>query len=217
MKMVNPTPDDVRRALRGPRPGLAAQMRLAPRPRPGGYIPAQDRQPKQGGVLILVYPCDGELCLVLTRRTETVANHKGQISFPGGAQEADETLQQTALREASEELAVPPETLEVLGALTPLYIPPSNYCITPTVALAAARPNFRADPTEVVEVLEVPLRLLLDSQTMGEEEWEVRGIPARVPFYRLGPHKVWGATAMVLAEFLAMLSQAADEGRKTDD
>jgi len=217
MNRTNPTPDDIRRALRGPRPGLAAQRRMAPRPRPGGYIPALDRQPKQGGVLILVYPCDGELCLVLTRRTETVANHKGQISFPGGAQEDDETLQQTALREASEELAVPPETLEVLGALTPLYIPPSNYCITPTVALAAARPTFRADPTEVVEVLEVPLRLLLDSQTVGEEEWEVRGIPARVPFYRVGLHKVWGATAMVLAEFLAMLDQATDEGRKTDD
>ncbi|MBM3134579.1 MAG: CoA pyrophosphatase [Chloroflexi bacterium] len=209
------TPDDVRRALRGPRPGLAAQMRMAPRPRPGGYIPAPDRPPKQGGVLLLVYPCDGELCLVLTRRTETVANHKGQISFPGGAQEEGETLQQAALREASEELAVPPATLEVLGALTPLYIPPSNYCITPTVALAAARPAFHADPTEVVEVLEVPLRLLLDSQTTGEEEWEVRGIPARVPFYRLGPHKVWGATAMVLAELLAMLAQVQDQAAQT--
>lgn len=198
--------DYIKAALAGPRPGLVAQIRLAPRPRPGGNVVPPGCTPRAGAVLLLLYPRDGALHIVLTRRTDTVLNHKGQISFPGGAREGDEPLVYTALRETQEELGIDPATLEVLGELTPAYVGVSNFLITPFVAAAPTRPEFHPDPGEVAEVLEVPLALLMDEAAVEEEEWDLRGILARVPFFRVGPHKVWGATAMVLAEFIAILT-----------
>jgi len=142
---------------------------------------------------------------VLTRRTETVQTHKGQISLPGGAREGDETLIATALREAHEELNVTPDGLEVLGTLTPLYVGVSGYLITPVVGIAPQRPPFRPDPLEVVEIIEPPLSILLDPGARREEDWEIRGQPVHVPFFAVGPHKVWGATAMILSEFADLL------------
>jgi len=195
----------IRQALRHPLPGQAAQMRMSTRPRFGLEARPPGHQPRQGGVLILLYPKDGRLHFPLTRRTEKVEEHKGQISLPGGAREGDEPLAWTALRETCEELGVDPQSVEVLGALTPLYIFPSDYCITPYVAARPDRPTFVPDPVEVAEVLEVPLATLLDPTIRREEEWVLHGIATRVPFYQIGEHKVWGATAMVLSEFAAVL------------
>jgi 8-oxo-dGTP pyrophosphatase MutT (NUDIX family) len=173
--------------------------------------PASPEPPLDGAhgrvaaVLILVYPIASVLHLVLTRRTETVQNHKGQISLPGGAHEGQESLEETALREAREELAIATGGLELLGRLTPLYVGVSDYTITPVVAMTARRPRFRPDPVEVVEAIEVPLSILLDPAARRQEDWEIRGVHARVPFFAIGPHKVWGATAMILAEFAALL------------
>jgi 8-oxo-dGTP pyrophosphatase MutT (NUDIX family) len=133
-------------------------------------------------------------------------DHKGQISLPGGAREGDEPLEWTALRETYEELGVDPQSVEVLGVLTPLYIFPSDYCIIPYVAARPDRPTFVPDPVEVAEVLEVLLLTLLDPTIRREEEWVLHGTITRVPFYQIGEHKVWGATAMVLSEFAAVLS-----------
>ena len=202
-----PTLDDITQALQLPRPGLRAQVRMAPRYRTvRDLLPSH--QPKEGGVLILLYPKKGRLHVPLTRRTETVADHKGQISLPGGAHEAgDGSLEWTALRETQEELGVAPQSLEVLGALTPLYIPPSGYRIHPYVASCPERPLFRPDPVEVAELLEVPLATLLDPATRREEEWELHGRTVRVPFFQVGKHKVWGATAMVLNELVTLLRE----------
>lgn len=198
---------EIRRALGGPKPGLSAQMRMAVRPRPGGNVIPKGHQPKEGGVLILLYPKDGQLYLVLTHRTDRVADHKGQISLPGGAQEAkDRSLEETALRETEEELGVNQQGLEVLGALTPLYIPVSDYLIHPYVAFCMERPRFYPDPVEVAELLEVPLAVLLDPAARGEEEWELHGSLVHVPFFQVGGNKVWGATAMVLSELVALLT-----------
>jgi len=203
------TLNDVRRALNMPRPGLEALLRMATRPRPGGAGLPSGHSPRQGGVLLLLYPIDSHLHLVLTRRTEQVANHKGQISLPGGAREpGDRSLLATALRETREELGVCIELLQVLGPLTSLYIPPSDYCIQPYVAYAAVRPDFSLEPTEVAELLEMPLKQLLDPATREEAIWELRGHPVVVPFYRLGEHRIWGATAMVLSEFEVMLRRS---------
>jgi 8-oxo-dGTP pyrophosphatase MutT (NUDIX family) len=195
----------IRQALRRPLPGRVAQMRMSTRPRSGLETRSPGHQPRQGGVLILLYPKDGHLHFPLTRRTETVEDHKGQISLPGGAREGDELLEWTALRETYEELGVDPQSVKVLGMLTPLYIFPSDYCITPYVAARPDRPTFVPDPAEVAEVLEVPLLMLLDLAIQREEEWVLHGTAARVPFYQIDEHKVWGATAMVLSEFSAVL------------
>jgi 8-oxo-dGTP pyrophosphatase MutT (NUDIX family) len=141
----------------------------------------------------------------LTRRTETVENHKGQISLPGGRREGEELIEQTALREAQEELGVAPCAVEVLGALTPLYIPPSDFCITPVVGWTGARPDWQPDAVEVAEVLEIPLRHLADPANLHKETWQPGELSMQVPYFLVRGHRVWGATAMVLSEFLALL------------
>ena len=200
----DPDPATIRRLLQEPRPGLAAQARMATRPRPG-WPPEKGIAPRQGGVLILLYPHKEQVHLVLTRRTETVENHKGQISLPGGRREGDESIEQTALREAQEELGVVPAAVQVLGKLTPLYIPPSDFCITPVVGWVEKRPDWRPDDIEVAEVVEVPLRHLADPSNWREETWQRGELAMQVPFFLVQGHQVWGATAMVLSEFLAVL------------
>ncbi len=198
----------LRAALTRPLPGLAAQMGMAPVPRPGtDRILDPTLNCRRAGVLVLLYPRDGDVSLVLTRRTDEVDTHRGQISFPGGSLDPGEDAVSAALREAWEELAVDPAPLAVLGELSPLYIPPSSFCIYPVVAYAAERPDFVPNVGEVAEILEVSLAHLLDPGTRGEEIWPIRGADVRVPFYRVGHHKVWGATAMVLCEFLEMIRE----------
>jgi 8-oxo-dGTP pyrophosphatase MutT (NUDIX family) len=198
--------DDVRSALGGPRPGLPAQLRLSPRPRAPGI--SHSEAPRPGGVLLLLYPHRQRLHLVLTQRAETLSNHKGQISLPGGQRDPGETPEETALRELHEELGIEPDQVDVLGRLTPLYIPPSNYCIYPVVGYTAERPCFRPNAHEVADVLEVPVAALLDPDTVREEEWSLRDEAVQVPFFAVAGHKVWGATAMVLAEFVELLHGA---------
>ncbi|HYA48991.1 MAG TPA: CoA pyrophosphatase [Burkholderiales bacterium] len=199
----------VEAGLRAPLPGIPAQLHMAPDPRPGqrAYFEVEGTALK-AGVLILLYEKDGELRLLLTRRTERVLHHRGQISFPGGEQHPGESLEATALREAEEELGLGLGAARVLGRLTPLYIPPSNYCIHPTVAFLAGTPAFRPRAEEVAEMIEVPVSHLLDPANRRRETWAVGGRTVDVPYYACQGHKVWGATAMVLAEFLALLGEA---------
>lgn len=192
--------------LSGPKPGLIAQLGMTPNPRPGHQVYHEvENSCLKAGVLVLFYPREDRLYLVLTRRTDKVDFHKGQISFPGGRLEAGEGLEQAALREAQEELEVDPGSILILGMLTPLYIPPSNYCIYPVVALTESRPDFQPSQIEVAEVLEIPLDHLLNPQNVRREMWTIRGADVEVPFYAFGEHKIWGATAMVLAELLEMI------------
>jgi len=181
---------------------------MFPQRLPGSVPPADNQHGRAAAVLLVVYLIDGDPHLVLTRRTETVQNHKGQISLPGGAREGNETLVETALREANEEVAVQPGDLQVLGTLTPVFVAVSGYLITPVVAVSARRPAFVPDPVEVVEVIEAPLSCLVDPAARREEDWELRGANVHVPYFAIGPHKVWGATAMILAEFAALLEGA---------
>jgi 8-oxo-dGTP pyrophosphatase MutT (NUDIX family) len=196
---AGPSLDDVRRALSCPLPGMSAQIKMAPQPRPG-WDPS----------FILLYPRVGQLHLVLTRRTQTVRSHKGQISLPGGARENNEPLIQTALRETLEELGIPSDGTEVIGPLSVLYTPPSRYCIYPFVAHRLVIPTFHPDPVEVAEVLEVPLATLLDPSTRRVTYWSDPDFetPRRVPFFNIHDQVVWGATAMILSELVTMLEDA---------
>lgn len=200
--------NDLEEKLTGPKPGLNAQLQMTPNPRPGHqvYHEVEDTSLK-AGVLALFYPREGQLHLVLTRRTDRVDFHKGQISFPGGRLETGESLEQAALREAQEEMGIDPYSIRILGTLTPLYIPPSNYCIYPVVALTETSPDFLPSPLEVAEILEIPLDHLLDPQNVRREVWQIRGFDVEVPFYAFGAHKIWGATAMVLAELIQIVKE----------
>ena len=199
--------EHVRAAMRGPLPGIQAQVTMAPLPRI--FDPPPGAEPRQAGVLLLLYPVRTVLHLALTVRTSNLNHHSGQISLPGGGWEkGDASFQETALREAQEEIGVVTDGLEILGPLTSLYIPPSNNVIYPLVAYTRQRPIFHPDPREVAELLDVPLHLLLDPATRREEDWNWHRATLRVPFYVVNDeHKVWGATAIVLAEFLALLTR----------
>lgn len=193
--------------LLGEKPGLDAQLKMSPRPRPGDREYYEVKAScARAGVLVLLYPWNDSLYLVLTKRTEQLRYHQAQISLPGGKQDPGEDLVQTALRETKEELGVQPDFPRPLGLLTPLYIPPSNTCIHPVIASLPDRPKFVRSPKEVEEVIEVPLEHLRDPINRHEEVWTIRGIPVRVPFFLFEGNKIWGATAMVLAELLELLS-----------
>lgn len=201
---------NVRRALRQPLPGLPAQLRMSP---PGRVIetPA-GTTPRDAGVLLLLYPIHNELHFVLTRRTDRLGHHSGQISFPGGRREPhDIDITATALREAYEELGIDAAGIEILGALSKLFVPPSNFIIHPIVAYVRDAPAFMVQADEVAEVIDVPLAQLLDPSTkcvVSRPLLSLNGQVVEAPAYYLAGHEVWGATAMVLSEFEWLLHDA---------
>jgi 8-oxo-dGTP pyrophosphatase MutT (NUDIX family) len=163
--------------------------------------------PRYAAVLLILFDRDGETYTVLTRRTEMVATHKGQISLPGGMREPlDDSLLRTALRETHEELGIDPSLLEVVEQLPDVDTVVSNFTVTPFVARLSTPPEYRPHPGEVAEVLEVPISALLSAGSCAEEEWpgpDGAGTVRRYVF-RYGEHVIWGATARILREFLNM-------------
>ncbi|MDX1614501.1 MAG: CoA pyrophosphatase [Candidatus Promineifilaceae bacterium] len=187
-----------------------AQSQMVPVPR-GSRPPELAGDPREGAVLVLLYERTGRPHLVLTRRRDDLNAHAGQISFPGGRREPGEALQNTAVREAQEEVGIDPRALTALGELTCLYIPPTDYEVHPFVAWHHAPPIFRRQEAEVAEIVEVPLSHLLDPATRREEPWVLHGFEVMVPYFMVDGHKVWGATAMMLSEFLERLRRANQE------
>ena len=152
-------------------------------------------------VLLLVINHPGQRTVVFTQRTAHLADHAGQISFPGGRQEAtDESAERTALREAEEEVGVDPNRIEILGAL-PEYHTSTGFKVTPVVGWAEPPVEFRPDPHEVAEVFEVPLHFLLDTRNHRYESAFFKG---RLRHYWAMPYErrfIWGATAGMLVTF----------------
>lgn len=184
-----------------------AHKRMAPKPR-GLRSPETAGNPREGAVLLILYRKRGTTHIVLTKRREDLNAHAGQISFPGGRREEGESLESTALREAQEEIGIDLSHLRLLGRLTCLYIPPTDYEVHPFVGWYDGSQAFVRQVTEVAEIIEVPLSSLLDPENHFEEAWEIRGYDVEVPFFRAGGHKVWGATAMMLSEFLERIKAA---------
>jgi len=190
--------------LREPLPGARAQLRLAPRPRrnwqPGVY--PEDCRPGAG--LLLLYPVDGRAHLLLTERDNDLPQHAGQVALPGGEVEQGETIAQAALREALEEVGLDGRAVRVLGCLTPLHIPVSGFILHPVVGVAERRPELAARPGEVARVLEVPLAELAEPANWSVQTRELRGRSYQIPWFDACGATLWGATAMVLAEFLTL-------------
>jgi 8-oxo-dGTP pyrophosphatase MutT (NUDIX family) len=179
-----------------------AQEHMAPKPR-GVLAQNRDIPAREAGVLALIYPEPGDgLHVVLTRRADQLRGHSGQISFPGGKRDPQDTsFTATALRETCEELGIcDREAINVIGMLSPFYIPPSHFNVYPTVAHIDDKPAFRPNPAEVAEVFSFGLHQLLDSQHKHTEYHTYNGSRFRIPYYLVRGHKVWGATAVMLSE-----------------
>ncbi len=182
---------------------------LAPLDAPPSLVgPWAEVEPRLGAVMLLLYPRAEEVHFLLERRPSDVPEHAGQISLPGGGfRAADGSFLATAQRETFEELGIAAERYEVWGRLEPIRISVSNFVVVPFVGFAPHPPSLRPDTREVADVLEVPLRALVDPTSLLEEVWEIRGSRRRVAFFLHGEHKIWGATARVLGQVSAALRE----------
>ena len=193
-----------------PLPGRDAQLRMAHAERKiniSRYKIPQDA--RWGSVLILLYEDENKIKLPLILRQTYDGVHSGQVAFPGGKFEAaDENLVNTALREASEEIGIIKDDVVIIGELTNLYIPPSNFLVHPHVGAMKYKPEFFPDANEVEKVIEVSLDDLMNESLVNEKEITLsNGLKIVTPYFDLQGHTVWGATAMILSELKTVVKE----------
>ncbi len=182
-------------------PGKRAHDKMRTGPEMPNIIKFKNKPPIPSAVLILLYPKDDTFNFILTLRSKNVESHKGQISLPGGVQEEDESLEQTALRETNEEIGVIPKIVELLGKLSTIYIPFTGFNIYPYVGWTKSAPYLQASEDEVEKIIEVSIDDLIDDNNQTKKNTTIRGVPVTMPYFNLNNEIVWGATSMILSEF----------------
>jgi len=162
---------------------------------------------RKSAVLILLYPSGNEIYFPLIVRPVYNGFHSGEVGFPGGRYElTDEDLIQTALREANEEIGLKIDDVRVLGTLTEIFIGPSNFFVLPVVGYLPYRPEFLPDDREVENILEVNLDYFLKPNSISSSAIQIPNEVVLTPHYTLLKHKIWGATAKMIKELLAVLN-----------
>ena len=161
----------------------------------------------RAAVLIPLFKKNGEYYVLLTRRTDKVRHHKGQISFPGGRQDPGEDFLATALREAKEEMGIEAKDVRILGELDDMCTVASDFCIAPFVGLIPYPYPFKINRHEIEEIIEVPLSVFLDETKFREEFRSHNGEPVPVYFYQHDEHTIWGATARILKQLMDLISK----------
>jgi 8-oxo-dGTP pyrophosphatase MutT (NUDIX family) len=209
----------VKEGLLQPLPGKLGQEPLRP------YVPLTPRldppalmKPREGAVLALFYPVKGVPHILLMERPHYQGAHSGQISFPGGKLEANESHLDAAKREAWEEVGVHPEEVKVLGELSKVYVWASNFNIQPFVGFAAYQPEFRPDEREVARILEAPVELFFQQGIIKEKKLAgAMGIDLMAPYFDVFDRTLWGATAMIISELMHVIHQAPQDMYKLDE
>lgn len=188
-------------------PGSIAHNEIAPYRNTEFIKPRKDA--RKAAVLVHLYPIKNETYLTLIRRTTYDGAHSGQIAFPGGKEEKEDLdLIGTALREAREETNITQNTLKVIGKLTTIYIPPSNFYVTPVLCINQTQPDYITEELEVDQILEVKLADLLNPNSMVTKCIKLsNGVNLETPSFNLLEETVWGATAMILNELRMILTR----------
>ena len=201
---MNKIIDKLRERLGKELPGREAQLKMAP----SVMHEADDSNAVKSSVLILIYPKNNSLYIVLIKRPEYNGHHSGQISFPGGKCEpSDKCYEDTALRETFEEIGIIREDIQVLGQITSIYIPPSNFKIYPIVGYLSYTPTFNINSTEVERTIEIKMADLTDKSIIKIKEVKTStGQYINAPYYSIEDEVIWGATAMILAEFITIIA-----------
>jgi len=205
---VNILIENIIEKLKQPLPGLSAHLELAPY-RNEIELDFKNKNPKIASTLLLFYPKDGETFFCLIERQEYEGTHSNQISFPGGKNESGESMKETALRETNEEIGVDPISINIIGELTQVFVPPSNFLIHPFVGYCDFTPDFKASEREVKRIIEVNIKDLFKKDVIKNKKMSFkkssRNVDFEVPYLDLNNKIVWGATSIILNEFRKML------------
>ncbi len=187
-------------------PGRQAQIKMSPEPLdPNVVLPKEKSDTAQpSSVLVPLFPGQNQkLHVILTLRTDNI-RHAGQISFPGGQNEKNESLEETALRETEEEIGVKRSQIKLACSITPLYLYKTDNQITPFVGFLDKKPKLTPNPEEVEEAFAISMDDLLDEKTLKKEKWDLPHISMMVPYWDIHRVPLWGATAMMMSELVEL-------------
>ena len=202
---INKIAEQIKERLKKPLPGNEAHLATRIKTKSEVTFPNTEETARPAAVLILLFPFEDEIQFFLTKRTEDVEHHKGQISLPGGIRENNESLNETALRETKEEVGIDSTKIIISGSLTPFFIPVTGYIVHPFIGWCKEKPSTKIHDVEVNQLFSVSITELIDEKTLKTEQWNIRGYDAIVPYYNFEKCKVWGATAAILSEFKSIL------------
>ena len=203
--IINKIAEQIKERLKKPLPGNEAHLTTRIKTKSEVTFPNTQETARPAAVLILLFPFEDEIQFFLTKRTEDVEHHKGQISLPGGIRENNESLNETALRETKEEVGIDSTKIIISGSLTPFFIPVTGYIVHPFIGWCKEKPSTKIHDVEVNQLFSVSITELIDEKTLKTEQWDIRGYDAIVPYYNFEKCKVWGATAAILSEFKSIL------------
>ncbi|MGQ8338423.1 NUDIX hydrolase [Sunxiuqinia sp. A32] len=205
--MFTEFPKHIERFLKKGLPGSRSHLKMIPPGRELSIRESDRDKIRYGSVLLLLFPYQNEIYTCLTKRNPSMNSHPGQISFPGGKIEEGESPELTALRETEEEVGISPLKVKLLGMLSELYIPASRFNIFPYVGWLEEKPEFVLNKEEAEKILLFPITESNKNKEIQEIELETVTGPLTVPYYPFEGEIIWGATAMILAEFFDLLHE----------
>lgn len=197
--------------LEQPLPGAPAQQQFAPELCYGRHFGPPMPDTRAAAVLVLLFRDGGQWRLPMTLRPVHMSDHAGQVSFPGGSVEGSESHEECAIREFHEELGSDSSRIHVIGQLTPLFVFNSNFYVRPILAWTDEPPHFEPNPSEVEELLVIPLVELIDASNHGEQSMCRGSLEFRAPYIEFQNHRIWGATSMMLGELIELLNEIVND------